>query len=175
MQYWCASEVERLIYESYIKSRLGGPGLREGLLDAGDEAAQLVLADAEGGLEHLLGKGWVGVEEGDGELGGAGVLAVEGGEGEGGLGLVGVKLEVDKATREDEEIAGVDGLVEELVVWSGGDEAHEELALGEEEDLGCAGVHVGRVDAAGLVVDAGSGEALRVEATKGGGGGEVDC
>ena len=110
--------------------------LHEGVLDAGDEVAHLGVIDAEGGVKHLFGEGWVGSKEGYSELGCAGVLAIEGGDGQGGLGLVGVELEVDEATGEDEEVTGVDGLVEELVGGRSGDEAHQQRALGEEEDFG---------------------------------------
>ena len=106
-------------------------------------------------------------------MGGAGVLAVESNDGEGGLGLVGVELEVDEATGENKEVASVDGLVEEGVV-GGGDEAYEQGALGEKEDLGGTGVHMRGVDAAGLEVDAGNGEALGVESAEGASRGQVD-
>ncbi|KAI5054445.1 hypothetical protein GOP47_0030664 [Adiantum capillus-veneris] len=151
--------------------------LVEGVLDAGDEAAHFIVINAKSGLEHLLGERRVGGEEGNGELGGTRVLAIEGGDGKSRLGFVWVELEVDEATGKYKEIASIDGLVEELVggwLGGGGDEAHEQCALGEEEDFGSTGVHVRRVDSAGLVVDAGNGKALRVEGAEVGGADEVD-
>ncbi|KAI5054448.1 hypothetical protein GOP47_0030654, partial [Adiantum capillus-veneris] len=151
--------------------------LVEGVLDAGDEAAHFIIINAKSGLEHLLGERRIGSEEGNGELGGTRVLAIEGGDGKGRLGFFWVELEVDEATGKYEEITGIDGLVEELVggwLGGGGDEAHEQRALGEVEDFGSTGVYVRRVDAAGLVVDAGNGKALRVEGAEVGGGDEVD-
>ena len=147
--------------------------LHEGILDAGDEAVELSIADTKGGFQNILGEGRVGGKEGSGHLGGARVLAVESGNGEGRLGLVGVELEVDKATGENKKVACIDGLVEEGVV-GGGDEAYEQGALGEEEDLSGTGVHMRGVDAPGLEVDAGNGEALGVESTEGGSRGQVD-
>lgn len=127
--------------------------------------------DAKGRLQHLLGKRRLGCKERLGDLRGPGVLAVESGYGNGGL-IAHVELEVDEAAGENKEVAGVEGLLEEDV--GGGDEAHEELALDNEEDLGSAGVDVGGVEAPfGSEVDASHGEALGVESREGEGRGEL--
>ena len=55
---------------------------------------------------------------------------LEGGDGHGRVLLVGVDLEVGKATGEDEEIAGIERGLEEGVVGGNGDKADGERALG---------------------------------------------
>ncbi|MCO5553870.1 hypothetical protein L7F22_007396 [Adiantum nelumboides] len=138
--------------------------------DAGDDAVDfLLVVDPESDLEDLVGKRGVGGSE----LGNAGVLGVEGGDCEGGVVSVGVELEVGEATGEDEEVALLQLLLEESVI-GGGNESDHQNALRQEEHLGGPGVDVRRVQALGLEVDAGDGEALRVKGGKVGGAGEVN-
>ncbi|MCO5553869.1 hypothetical protein L7F22_007394 [Adiantum nelumboides] len=142
--------------------------------DAGDDAVDfLLVVDPESDLEDLVGKRGVGGKEGGSELGNAGVLGVEGGDCEGGVVSVGVELEVGEATGEDEEVALLQLLLEESVI-GGGNESDHQNALRQEEHLGGPGVDVRRVQALGLEVDAGDGEALRVKGGKVGRAGEVN-
>ncbi|MCO5577951.1 hypothetical protein L7F22_031788 [Adiantum nelumboides] len=72
-----------------------------------------------------------------------------------------VDLEVRQASREDEKISRVKGLLEEGVV--GGDKAGDEGALRQVKELVCARVHVGRVHGLGLEVEAAQRHAHGVE------------
>lgn len=66
-----------------------------------------------------------------------------------------------QASWENKDFSLFDGLRNENV--GSGDEADVELAFEDEDDLGGAGVSVGRIDSAGGVVNAGKGDAESVE------------
>jgi hypothetical protein len=133
--------------------------------------AERLLDPVDGGLleherpsEDVVQDGRLGPEHGVGDGDGAGVLAAERGDGHGG-GLAVVELEVDEALREHEHVAhvqlhGEERVVEQLV---GGDEADEERALDDRQDLGPARVRVRRVLPAGDEVDARQRDAQRVQ------------
>ena len=71
---------------------------------------------------------------------------------------------MDEATREDEEISGIERSLEEGVVGGGGDKADGESALHQKQHFGGTRVDVGLVEpAVGREVDASDGQALRVE------------
>jgi hypothetical protein len=128
--------------------------------ELGLDVAHLLAPDLERLGEHVgrhLGRR---PEERHGDGLRAGELAVERRHDGGGL-LAWVRLEVHEAAREREDVAGGDGLGDELV--GGGDEADVERAVEHEDQLGGARVRVRRVEPAGGVVDAGEGDAQRVE------------
>ncbi|URE05077.1 hypothetical protein MUK42_19161 [Musa troglodytarum] len=114
--------------------------------------------------ENLVRDGWLGPEHSVGDGDGARVLAAESTDGDG-VGVPRIELEVDEALREHKHITLLQHLGEETiaVVAVGCDEADEELSFYDGEDLGGAGVSVGRVEAFGRVVDANHGDAQGVE------------
>ncbi|KAI5069748.1 hypothetical protein GOP47_0016049, partial [Adiantum capillus-veneris] len=102
----------------------------------------------EGGIIHIEGLGEdgsrdAGAKEGGGKGNSAGGGAAEGGNGHGGFGGGGVDLEVDEALGENEEVATLQGLAEEIAGCV--DKADHEAAVQQEEELRGAGVRVGGV------------------------------
>ena len=91
------------------------------------------------------------------------VLAAESGESHGGS-VPDVLLEVNETHRKNKHIALVKHFGEETILGVGGDEADEECAFEDGENLGGARVRVGRVDPPGSIVDTSQGDAERVEA-----------
>ena len=82
---------------------------------------------------------------------------------------------MDEATREDEEISGIERSLEEGVVGGSGDEADGESALYKKQHFGGKRVDVGLVEPAiGREVDASDGQALRVEPREGVDEGQCD-
>ena len=82
---------------------------------------------------------------------------------------------MDEATREDEEISGIERSLEEGVVGGSGDEADGESALYKKQHFGGKRVDVGLVEPAiGREVDASDGQALRIEPREGVDKGQCD-
>jgi hypothetical protein len=128
---------------------------------SGLDLLHLLGANLERHGEHIVGYLRRGREQRHGEGLRAGQLAVESRYDGGGRVPV-VLLEVYQAAWEDEDVAGVDGLGDELV--PGGYEADVQGALKDEHHLGGARVGMRRVQAARSVVDARHGHAEGVEA-----------
>ncbi|MCO5599684.1 hypothetical protein L7F22_053789 [Adiantum nelumboides] len=118
----------------------------------GAQVVQFRLINRKGRLQDLVWQRRRGGEDGGGKTVHGRVLQIEEGKGSGGQVSVRIDLEVRQASREDEEISRVKGLLEEGVV--GGDEIGDEGALRQVEELVGARVHVGRVHAFGLEVEA---------------------
>ncbi|MCO5587850.1 hypothetical protein L7F22_041802 [Adiantum nelumboides] len=118
------------------------------------------IANLKGHGEHSRLYGGHGGEGGTSHLRRPRVLAGEGGVSHSSL-MGHIELEVDEALGEEEKLALLDGLGEELVLR--GDKTHIKGALLQEEKLGAAGVDVRRVEAAHCVVNSGHGNSVGVE------------